>query len=63
MPQFIESIDIKRPPEDVWRAISTPERWFERYLETRSRSAEYPAPGTRDDHLFRTRMKDPERSA
>jgi uncharacterized protein YndB with AHSA1/START domain len=58
MPQFSDSIDIKRPPEDVWRAISTPERWFEGYLETRSRSAEYPGPGARDDHLFRTRMKE-----
>jgi uncharacterized protein YndB with AHSA1/START domain len=58
MPQFTESIDIKRPPEDVWRAISTPERWFEGYVETRTRSAEYPAPGARDDHLFRTRMKE-----
>src|SRR5918995_2398839 len=58
MPQFSDSIDIKRPPEDVWRGISTPERWFEGYLETRSRSAEYPGPDTRDDHLFRTRMKE-----
>ena len=58
MPQFSDSIDIKRPPEDVWRGISTPERWFEGYLETRSRSAEYPGPGARDDHLFRTRMKE-----
>jgi carbon monoxide dehydrogenase subunit G len=58
MPQFSESIAIERPPEDVWRAISAPERWFEGYLERRSRSAEYPAPGTRDDHLFRTRMKE-----
>jgi uncharacterized protein YndB with AHSA1/START domain len=58
MPQFSESIDIERPPEEVWRAISTPEHWFEGYLETRSRSAEYPGPGTRDDHLYRTRMKE-----
>ncbi|MGH2992070.1 MAG: SRPBCC family protein [Solirubrobacterales bacterium] len=58
MPQFSETIDIARPREEVWRAISAPERWFEGYLETRSRSAEYPAPGTRDDHLFRTRMKE-----
>ena len=58
MPQFSESVDIRRPPEDVWRTISTPERWFEGYVETLSRSAEYPAPGTRDDHLFRTRMKE-----
>ena len=58
MPQFSESIDIERPPEEVWRAISTPERWFEGYLETRSRSAEYPGPGTRDDRLYRTRMKE-----
>ena len=58
MPQFSSTIDIQRPPEEVWRAISTPERWFEGYLETRSRSAEYPGPGTRDDHLYRTRMKE-----
>jgi uncharacterized protein YndB with AHSA1/START domain len=58
MPQFSESIDIKQPPENVWRAISTPERWFEGYLETRSRSAEYPEPGTRDDHLYRTRISE-----
>ena len=51
MPQFSDSIEIARPPEDVWRAISTPER----YLETRSRSADYPGPDTRDDHLYRTR--------
>ena len=58
MPQFSESIDIALPPEQVWRAISTPERWFEGYLEIRSRSAEYPGPGSRDDHLYRTRMKE-----
>ena len=58
MPQFSQSIDIKRPPEEVWRTISTPERWFDGYVETRSRSAEYPGPGTHDDHLFRTRVKE-----
>jgi uncharacterized protein YndB with AHSA1/START domain len=58
MPQFSESIDVERPPEDVWRAIGTPERWFEGYLETRSRSADYPGPDTRDDHLYRTRRKE-----
>ena len=58
MPQFSETIDIERPPEDVWRAIGTPERWFEGYLETRSRSEDYPGPDTRDDHLYRTRRKE-----
>ena len=58
MPQFSESIDIARPPEDVWRAIGTPERWFEGYLETRTRSADYPGPDTRDDHIYRTRRKE-----
>ena len=55
MPQFSESIDIERPPEDVWRAIGRPERWFEGYLESRTRSADYPGPDTRDDHLYHTR--------
>src|SRR5215218_4970385 len=58
MPQFSEIIDIARPPEDVWRAIGTPERWFEGYLETRTRSADYPGPDTRDDHLYRTRRRE-----
>jgi uncharacterized protein YndB with AHSA1/START domain len=58
MPQFSESIAIERPPEEVWRAISTPERWFEGYLEPGSRSAESLALGADDDHLFRTRMKE-----
>jgi uncharacterized protein YndB with AHSA1/START domain len=55
MPQFSDSIEIARPPEVVWRAIGTPERWFEGYVESRSRSADYPGPDTRDDHLYRTR--------
>jgi uncharacterized protein YndB with AHSA1/START domain len=55
MPQFSESIAIERSPEEVWRAISTPERWFEGYIETRSRSAEYPGPGASDQHVYRTR--------
>ena len=58
MPQFSEIIDIERPPEDVWRAIGTPERWFEGYLETRVRSPDYPGPGTHDDYLYRTRRKE-----
>jgi uncharacterized protein YndB with AHSA1/START domain len=58
MPHFSETIDIARPPEDVWRAIGAPERWFEGYLETRARSADYPGPDTRDEHLYRTRRKE-----
>src|SRR5918993_1069450 len=58
MPQFSESIEIARPPEDVWRAIGTPERWFEGYLETRLRSPDYPGPDTRDDHLYHTRRNE-----
>jgi hypothetical protein len=58
MAHFSKSIDIEQPPEVVWRALATPERWFDGYLETRLRSAEYPGPETRDDHLFRTRMRE-----
>ena len=58
MPHFIETIDIERPPQEVWRAIGSPERWFDGYVETRSRSADYPAPDTRDEHLYRTRKKE-----
>jgi uncharacterized protein YndB with AHSA1/START domain len=58
MPQFSESIEIERPPEDVWRAIGAPERWFAGYVETHSRSADYPRPGTRDAHLYHTRRNE-----
>jgi uncharacterized protein YndB with AHSA1/START domain len=58
MPHFSEIIDIERPPEDVWRTIATPERWFEGYLQTRARSEGYPGPDTRDDHLYRTRKSE-----
>ena len=58
MRHFSETIDIARPPGDVWRAIGTPERWFDGYVETRSRSADYPGPDTRDDHVYRTRKKE-----
>jgi uncharacterized protein YndB with AHSA1/START domain len=58
MAQFSETVDINRSPEEVWRVVGQPERWFEGYLETRSRSPGYPATGTRNDHLYRTRMKE-----
>ena len=58
MAQFSETVEIKRPPEEVWKVVGQPERWFEAYLKTRSRSSEYPAPETRSDHPYRTRMKD-----
>ena len=58
MPHFSHTVDIERSPLDVWRAIGTPERWFEGYLETRSRSEGYPGPDTRDDHLYRTRRNE-----
>jgi uncharacterized protein YndB with AHSA1/START domain len=58
MAQFSETVDIERPPEEVWKMVGQPERWFEGYLETRSRSPGYPAPDTRNDHLYRTRMKE-----
>jgi uncharacterized protein YndB with AHSA1/START domain len=58
MAQLSETVDIKRPPEEVWRVLGRPERWFEGYLETRSRSPRYPAPDTRNDHLYRTRMNE-----
>jgi uncharacterized protein YndB with AHSA1/START domain len=58
MARFSETVEIKRPPGEVWRVLGRPERWFEGYLETRSRSPGYPAPATRNDHLYRTRMKE-----
>jgi uncharacterized protein YndB with AHSA1/START domain len=58
MTQVSETVDIRRPPEEVWRLLGQPQRWFEGYLETRSRSQGYPGPDTRNDHLYRTRIKE-----
>jgi len=58
MPHFSHTIDIERSPLAVWRAIGAPERWFEGYVETRSRSEGYPGPDTRDDHLYHTRRNE-----
>jgi hypothetical protein len=57
MAQFSDTVDVKRPPGEVWGVLGQPERWFEGYLETRSRSAQYPAPDTRTNHLYRTRIR------
>lgn len=35
-----------------------PERWSEGYLETRDRSPDYPAPDSRNDHLYHTQMRE-----
>jgi uncharacterized protein YndB with AHSA1/START domain len=58
MVQFSETIEISRPPEQVWELLASPERWFEGYVETRARSSGYPGPDTRNDHVYRTRMKE-----
>jgi uncharacterized protein YndB with AHSA1/START domain len=58
MPRYAESVEIARPAEEVWRALGLPERWFEGYLETRHRSPGYPGPDTRNDHLYRTQMRE-----
>lgn len=58
MPKFSDSVEIARPPDDVWGMLGTPERWFEGYRETRSRSDGYPAAGTRNDHVYRTRANE-----
>jgi uncharacterized protein YndB with AHSA1/START domain len=58
MPRHSESVEIARPAERVWPLLGEPERWVEGYLETRSRSPDYPGPNTRNDHVFRTRIKE-----
>jgi uncharacterized protein YndB with AHSA1/START domain len=58
MPKFSDSVDIARPREEVWRLFDTPERWFAGYRETSSRSDGYPGPGTRNDHIYRTRVNE-----
>ena len=58
MPQYIETIEIAAVPEEVWRVLAQPERWFEGYVETRSRSLDYPGGDTDNDHVFRTLMKE-----
>ena len=58
MPHFSDTIEISRPPDAVWRVLARPEQWFEGYLETQNRSPDYPAPDSRNDHVYKTRMKE-----
>lgn len=58
MPHFSQTMEISRPPDAVWRVLAQPEQWFEGYLETKNRSPEYPAPDSRNDHVYKTRMKE-----
>jgi hypothetical protein len=56
--ELTESIEIRSPATRVWEVLATPERWSEGYLETRSRSPDYPEPDTHNDHVYRTRIKE-----
>jgi carbon monoxide dehydrogenase subunit G len=58
MPQYTESVEIASPAAQVWEVLATPERWSEGYLETRSRSPDYPNTDSRNDHIYRTRIKE-----
>ncbi len=58
MPQFSETIEIGRPPEEVWTVLGQPERWVEGYVESTSRSRGYPNPLSHDYHVYKTRMKE-----
>jgi hypothetical protein len=57
MAQFSETVEIRRPPRRLGR-VGQPGRCFEGYPETPSRSPGYPARNMRNDHLYRTRMKE-----
>ena len=56
MPEHSETIVLSCHREAVWQALAQPEAWFAGYKETRSRSSDYPASGTRNDHVYHTRV-------
>ena len=58
MPHFSHTMEIRRPPDAVWRVLAQPEQWSEGYLETKKRSPDYPAPDSRNDHVYKTRMRE-----
>jgi carbon monoxide dehydrogenase subunit G len=58
MPQYTESIEIGSPAAQVWEVLAAPERWSEGYLETRLRSPDYPNTDSRNNHVYRTRIKE-----
>ena len=58
MPRTTETIEIAAPAARVFEVIATPERWSEGYLETRLRSPHYPRPESRNDHVYRTRIRE-----
>lgn len=58
MPHFSDTIEISRPPDAVWRVLARPERWVEGYVDTKDRSPDYPAADSRNDHVYKTRMRE-----
>jgi carbon monoxide dehydrogenase subunit G len=58
VPRHSDSVEIARPAEEVWPVLGAPERWSQGYLETRHRSPGYPGPDTRNDHVYRTRIRE-----
>lgn len=58
VPRHRESIEIGSSASRVWEVIATPERWSEGYVETRLRSPDYQNPDSRNDHVYRTRIKE-----
>jgi hypothetical protein len=58
MPQYTESVEIDSAAAQVWEGLATPESVSEGYLETRLRSPDYPNPDSRNDHVYRTRIRE-----
>jgi hypothetical protein len=58
MPQYTESVEIDSAAAQVWEVLATPESVSEGYLETRLRSPDYPNTDSRNDHVYRTRIKE-----
>jgi uncharacterized protein YndB with AHSA1/START domain len=56
MPEHEETVELPAAPAAVWAALARPEDWFVGYRQTRARSPEYPSPGSRNDHVYHTRV-------
>jgi MFS transporter, NNP family, nitrate/nitrite transporter len=50
------SVVIPQPSDAVWSVLVRPEGWYEGFRRSLSSDDGYPAPGSHNDHVYRTRI-------
>lgn len=52
----LPTVVVPQPADVVWRVLRRPELWYEGYRRSLGSDDSYPAPGSRHDHVYHTRV-------